>query len=263
MLWLIGGFLALWGLLAALLWAWAWGRPLLARRRARRAMARRLVDSLRSLYAGRHEYRVAEPARFSHLDLAWYEETSGFFESAGFRRLGDLENITINESPHAAGRTMLRYLSGAGGSILACLVHIVPENPPGAHGAKLVELTTRLADGGFLITSTAAQAGAMSFPPALRIDWQIGALPPALLAAHRNRLEKLLADHPETPVQPVDTLSQVIEGAHRIEDLKTEHRRGLGFVLSEEEIRKTLGHALPEAEIRKLKKEIDRFRVQS
>ena len=58
--------------------------------------ARQVRDQLEQLYASEHEYAVAHIEDFPDLDRAYYERATRTLEELGFRRLTDLEDLTLS-----------------------------------------------------------------------------------------------------------------------------------------------------------------------
>ena len=232
-------------------------------RHNRKQVARHLVETIRVHFSGRHEYRIADPARFPHLDHAFYKETARLFEGAGFRRLGDLENVSLNESPYGMGRTFIRSLSGDGGTIQAGIHHVVLTPPkPDTKELRTVDLSSDLSDGVVLATTNAALIVGVSQPPEIQTEQLPGTAPLDLLEIHRRRLSAYLTEHPEVAAKPVESLDQLLESIRRTEDSKAEHRRSLGGAgaLTLDELRHTLGDKFSEGELHELAKEIERLR---
>jgi hypothetical protein len=247
-----------------------WLVLVLLTRYQRKKGARRLVEHVRHVYGGRHEYRDADPARFPHLDLRFYDETARILEREGFVRLGDLEDVTINEAPDANAPVFIRGMSGDGGRIVAGIYHFRPTGwkvwlarlQGGGKQAKVVDFETHLSDGSCLTTSNATGARLISLPPQILVDYlPSGCAPLEVLEIHRRRLAGYLAEHPEAEVLPITTNEQAIEAAHRIEELKAEFRRSKGGILEAEEVVK-IGSEMTfgAGEARRLAKEIEKLR---
>lgn len=256
-----------WILGVAVIWAAVklWGLH------SRKKGAQQLVDLVRHLYSGRHEYRDADPARFPHLDLRFYDETARLLEREGFVRLGDLEDVTNNEAPGAVGVPLfIRGLTGESGRILAGIYHFrmmgwrawVVRLNGGAKSFKVVDFETDLSDGAFLMTSNATSARAMSLPPQILADYlPSGCSPLEALEAHRRRLAGYLAEHPEVQVQPITTTEQAIAVIHRIEDLKAEYRRSKGGIVEPEELVRAADQMIVGTEeARRLGREVEKLR---
>ena len=62
-----------------------------------KSAARSILENTKKIYAGPHCYRLVEAAEFSHLDLRFYENTMLEIEAQGFRRVADVENLTVKE----------------------------------------------------------------------------------------------------------------------------------------------------------------------
>lgn len=256
--WFLGAF-AVW--VAIELWAG----------HSRKKGAQQLTALVRHLYAGQHEYREADPARFPHLDLGFYDEAARLLEREGFVRLGDLEDVTLNEAPGSAGAPLfLRGLTGDEGRILAEIYHFRPRGwrswltriLGAGKPLKGVDLQTDLSDGAFLTTSNAASARAISLPPQILSDHlPSGCTPMEVLEIHRRRLADYLAEHPDVEVRPITTTDQAIALAHRIQDLKVEHRKSMGGIPTQEELVRAADQMIiGTAEARRLAGEIEKLR---
>jgi hypothetical protein len=242
-----------------------WGRH------SRKKGARQLVTLIRHLYAGRHEYREANPARFPHLDLEFYDETARLLEREGFVRLGDMEDVTNNEAPGGAGAPLfIRGLTGDGGRIIAGLYHFrmmgwrawMVHLLGGTKSAKVVDFETELSDGIFLTTTNATSARAISLPPQILSDHlPSGCTPLEVLEVHRQRLADYLAEHPEVEVRPITTTDQAMDMTHRIQDLKIEHRKSMGGIAAQEELVRAADQMIVgTGEARQLAREIEKLR---
>lgn len=238
---------------------------------SRKKGAQRLTALVRHLYFGRQEYREADPARFPHLDLQFYDAAARVLEGEGFVRLGDLEDVTNNTAPYSAGAPLfIRGLAGDGGRISAGIYHFRTllrrtwraRLLGGGKSAKIVDLETELSDGTFLTTSNAASARSMTRPSQILADHlPSGCTPLEVLEAHRRRLADYLAEHPDVEVRRITTLEQVLDQAHRISDLKAEHRRSLGRIVTQEELVGTADQMIVgTAEARRLAREIEKLR---
>lgn len=242
-----------------------WGRY------SRKRGARRLTAFVRHIYSDRHEYREADLARFRHLDLRFYDETTRLLEGEGFVRLGDLEDVTSNTAPYSAGAPVfIRGLTGDGGRIIAGIYHFrtllrktwMARLLGGGKSSKIVDFETELSDGTFLTTSNAASARSMTLPSQILADYlPSGCTPLEVLEAHRRRLADYLAEHPDVEVRRITTLEQAIDQAHRIGDLKAAHRRSLGGVVTQEELVGTADQMIVgTGEARLVAREIEKLR---
>jgi len=240
-------------------------------RHSRKKGARQLTALVRHLYAGRHEYREADPARFPHLDLQFYDETARLLEHEGFVRLGDLEDVTTNQTPGGVAFPLfIRGLTGDEGRILAGLYHFrtiwwktwQARLLGGAKSSKIVDLQTELSDGAFLTTSNATSARAIDLPSQIFSDHlPSGCTPLEVLEIHRRRLADYLAEHPEAEVRLITTMEQALDMAHRMHDLKAEHRKSMGGITAPEElVRMADQMTVGTAEARRLAREIEKLR---
>jgi len=254
------GLVALW--IGVDLWA----------RHSRKKGAKQLTALVRHLYAGRHEYREADPARFPHLDLQFYDETARLLEHEGFVRLGDLEDVTSNETPGGVGYPLfIRGLAGDEGRILAGLYHFrtilwkswQARLLGGAKSFKIVDLQTELSDGAFLTTTNATSARAIDLPAQIFSDHlPSGCTPLEVLEIHRRRLADYLAEHPGVEVRRITTTEQALDMAHRMQDLKAEHRKSMGGITTQEELVRAADQMIAgTAEARQLAQEIEKLRT--
>lgn len=238
---------------------------------SRKKGAQRLTALVRHLYAGRNEYREADLSRFRHLDLRFYDEAARVLEGEGFVRLADLEDVTCNEAPGGVGAPVfIRGLIGDGGRISAGIYHFrtllrktwQARLLGGAKPAKVVDFETELSDGTFLTTSNAASARSMTLPSRVLADHlPSGCTPLEVLEAHRRRLADYLAEHPEAEVRPVTTLEQALEMGHRMQDLKAEHRRSMGGIVTQEELVRAADQMIAgTGEARLMAREIEKLR---
>lgn len=77
---------------------------LVGRRALRRAVRERMV-----LYGRAHEWREASSLEYARLKLAFYDDCQADLEAAGFKVLGDIEDVTLaetRENPHTFRRVM-------------------------------------------------------------------------------------------------------------------------------------------------------------
>ncbi len=83
-----------------------------------RDAARKIKDNLEATYAPAHEYRVVKAEEFPWVDLRFYDRAASELEGLGFRRLGDVENLTLTRA-NPSLRTFIRILASPDGAVSA------------------------------------------------------------------------------------------------------------------------------------------------
>lgn len=204
--------------------------------------ARKIKDNLESTYVPTHEYVPASPGDFPGLDLAFYDRATADLEAAGFRRLGDMENLTLSRA-NPSMRTFIRILVSRDGTVGAgiydirlrgwarCLqgLGLLPKK------LSTVDLETEFPDGRFLVTHNSPQAALMKSPPQFDVEVhsaETGA--DALLEAHLERLRRRLAAEPAIAPCVVRTLDDALASQKRQDGIKHAFRRSVGWVTREE-----------------------------
>ena len=215
-----------------------------------RAGAAKLHAELSATYAGEHRFRIAEPADFPDVDPAGYRDVASRLSSAGFVRLGAIEDETVTEI-HPEHRTYAESHVAEDGSILASTYAI--------GGMQIVDLVTPLEDGRILMTTTAV-ADKLTPPPAvLKTVHAVGTPVEVLLADHR---ERLAAFRPAVRPVPVRTLEDALAAARHHSRVVADFRRSRGLVTEEEMLALASGEG-EEPTARRVFKEIQRLRREA
>ncbi len=215
---------------AALLWRWS------ARRQARR-----VLDQQKAIYSGKLEYAAARPADFPWLDAYYYEGMAAALAEAGFRAVGDFECLTLSRQ-FPALRTFLRCFIGDEGATMAAVYQIRLRGFPGLLGrlgllprvVRAVEFESEFVGGTFLSTNNLAGRNVFTECPGVETTQ----LPPAtswadVLAVHRQALWTAIREggrQPRLCAGPEDVLA----AQDRLHELKSAHRRAVGYVTREE-----------------------------
>src|SRR5260370_2707965 len=182
-----------------------------------RVVAVKVVERVGALCESHFEYAPVNAREFGHLDLSWYEASQRWLEERGFGWLGDEENLTFRRTSKG-NRTLLRTMLGRDGTWITYLYHFKPAGLAralAADGFRILELQTQFANGTFVCTSNAEEAGKLDSPPGvdpLR-------LPPtrslnAIVEPHAPRVNASLPPNPGVAALPTGSP----EDLHRAPD---------------------------------------------
>lgn len=201
--------------------AWFLGRV----RAACRDGAVKLRHELEATFRGEHSFAVVRKDEVPDLDETTYQALEARLFAAGFQYLGSLEDQTVSEiSPHH--RTRADCYANGDGSIGASIFLM------GGHA--ILEFSSRLDDGRFLVT-TNAEVNKLTPPPrVLRVDRAEGTNPDELLALHGERLRTLLSQDPALRVFPYRRMDDTIETARELSRIGAEYRQSIGYLTEDE-----------------------------
>jgi len=207
----------------------------------------KLFGNIKMLYQGPHEYREVSLEGFPHLDHGYYRRTAEALEALGFRRLGDVEDVTSSASGIALP-TLIRTMVSGDGKTVAGICWVKVPGPVGLllrlmgyNPAWSVDLETPLDNGHFLLTSN-AQVGALDWPPEIHSEFMPRDTEPRdLWARHGARLVEL--ERREPPVRGLVTvdLAESIRYQHQIEEIKARFRRKRPGLVSAQEMERLAG----------------------
>ena len=123
-----------------------------------------------------HEYRVVDGRAFRRVSQRFYRRTQAQFEALGFTLLGDIEDVTVNNS-RLKPRTFLRTMVDPFGTSVVAFYHIKPVlwmrivmflfGLP----SKAVEIESYTSDGGLYCASTARESFHFPRPPYMHWEW--------------------------------------------------------------------------------------------
>jgi hypothetical protein len=204
--------------------------------------AKKIHKQLEELYAGLHQFQEVTPREFPHIDTAHYDQCERWLAGQGFRKLGDIEDLTLSKV-YPELRTFLRVFVSHDGSIAAACYDI---NPRGwmklaqwvrlmPRNFRTLDLETEFINGAFLRTSNALGKQLMDAPPSISQNL----LPDTttfedLLNAHSSAIhEWRQADEGFAP-KLHRTLDDVIGMQHREQDITNAWRKEIGYVTPEE-----------------------------
>jgi hypothetical protein len=229
---------------------------LLGRRGAAVRGGSRLRDELDALFSGEHEYRDVSPADFPYADVAFYDRIQRELEGHGFRKVGDVEDLTLSRV-YPETRTFVRIMIDDAAVIRAGVFHLRPRGglmglvsalgvmPRHIH---VVELVTEIPRGRFLVTAPTRGLDRLDPPPEVAVE----RLPPRtstreLVEHHRRRLrEHFRTNTAHTPVT-VEDLAAVLASVQRGHVAASRHRQKIGR-LSKEELERMTGQPLDDDE---------------
>lgn len=202
--------------------------------------AQNALANMKLLYGDQHIFREVDPQAFRHVKHQYYAKTQTAFEQLGFQKLCDLEDVTVNQT--LALKTYIRALLSGNRTVAVGLYHM-----PSSLWQKLmkvlgwfpkqsffIDLETELADGAFLVTTTAKSS--LVFEQDSRLmqqacDSDVSAQ--VLLQSHQRRLEEYCSKHQTSPLQ-IQTVEDLINTQHRLQYLKNNHREKVGYLTTTE-----------------------------
>lgn len=203
------------------LWLWNLVRKALAVRGA----ARRILGSLRETFAAEHELRtVAELPDEARAPL---DEIAAALAPFGLQRVCDFEDADISRG---TGLSIPMRAFASPSEPIGALAYHHPQL-----GRTLLDVMTRLSDGRILTTTTAIEAAKLTNPAELeRHAMPAETTPSEAMSSHRRWLEQALAAAPAVTATSARTSDEVLADARRVQRLKHEHRKRIGWVTFEE-----------------------------
>ena len=207
--------------------------------------AREILALIAATYQPTHEYVPADARLFGHLDSRFYERTTRLLGSNGFRKLADIEDKTITNSPNGVLMPVLvRTMLSRDGTVLAGLYHPrikrlglrillwVFRKLPG----KVIDMETEFSDGSFVVTSNAVSAAAIELPTTLISAEFLPGTVTALAVFHRHaaRVAAHLVARPGVGTRAVSTLDELLASQNRMNAIKAAYRGEIGAVTKAE-----------------------------
>jgi len=246
-----------------LTWLLVMGGLYLWQRLSTRRAGGKLFGNIEALYKGPHKYREVSLEGFPHLDHGYYERLTAALEALGFRRLGDVEDVTSNASGIALP-TLIRTLVSGDGKTVAGIYWVTVPGPLGFLlrlmryiPARVVDLETPLDNGHFILTSN-AQAGGLDSPPEIHNEFMPRDTEPHdLWARHRARLVELERREPPIRGLPTADLAESVRHQVQIDEIKARFRRDRPGLLSTSELKRLAGRG-QKGEARRLHGEMQR-----
>jgi hypothetical protein len=228
-----------------------------ARHQAAVAGGQRVRDQLDTLYAGDHEYARVSSAAFPDADLAFYDSASAELEQLGFRRLADIEDLTVSRV-YPEQRTFIRVLTDQGSAVRAGVYHFRPRGGlvwilqllrQVPRHVRVVELVSEIPTGRFLSTSNTKGIDRLEPPPEVRVERFEAATPiSALVAHHQARLQQLVRTQPDRVPAQFVSYEDVLASVQRGNQVASRWRQKVGRLTRDELERMQGGRPLNDAE---------------
>jgi hypothetical protein len=240
-----------------LVWATAWAfiaviARLVARPDRGAALGgRRLRAELDALYGGEHEYARVSPAAFPDADMAWYDRATAEFEAKGWKRLADIEDLTVSRV-YPDRRTFLRVFVDGGGITRAAIYHIRVRGPgslwqmvsSAQRDLHLIEVVSEVARGRFLSTSNTRALDKLSVPKDYDVErLEQGTALAAVIARHHARLAEHIKRRGADAPAPQWSWEDVLASIQRGHIVIAKHRQAVGG-LSRDEVERFTGRPL-------------------
>ncbi len=236
----------------------------LNRRQAKtRVVAVKVVERVGALCESQFEYASVNAREFAHLDLSWYDASQRWLEERGFGWLGDEENLTFRRTSKG-NRTLLRTMLGRDGTWITYLYHFKPAGLAPAlatNGFKILELQTQFANGTFVCTSNAEEAGKLDSPPgvdALRLAANSSL--DAIVEAHAQRVSAALAANPSGAALRMGGLEDIHRAQNVLQGIKAAFRRDVG--ITKQELERLAGNRLGAQQIDALYSEVEKLHAE-
>jgi hypothetical protein len=228
-----------------------------------RVVAVKVVERVGALCESQFEYAPVNAREFGHLDLSWYDASQRWLEERGFGWLGDEENLTFRRTSKG-NRTLLRTMLGRDGTWITYLYHFKPAGLApalAANGFKILELQTQFANGTFVCTSNAEEAGKLDPPPgvdALRLPANSSL--DAIVEAHAQRVSAALAANPGVAALRMGGLEDIHRAQNVLQGIKAAFRRDVG--ITKQELERLAGNRLGAQQIDALYSEVEKLHAE-
>jgi hypothetical protein len=169
------------------------------------------------------------------MDIEALRAAEAAFAAAGFRHLGDFEDLT-SSATHPGMRAVCRVMGGDDWHVVATIGCFDVSRVRGA--ARLarvrwttIDLSTELSDGTLVVTVNDEMAASTGDAPTLRkYRYPPGTPPARLLAHHREHAAAALVERAGAAPRPLATLGDVLAAADREWERQRAHRRSRGYV---------------------------------
>jgi hypothetical protein len=228
-----------------------------ARHQAAVAGGQRVRDQLDTLYAGEHEYARVTPAAFPDADLAFYDGAGAELEALGFRRVADIEDLTVSRV-YPEQRTFIRVLTDEGCVVRAGVYHFRPRGGliwllqvlrQVPRHVRVVELVSEVPTGRFLSTSNTKGIDRLEPAPEVRVERLEAATSVAtLVTRHRERLQQQVRAQPDRVPSQFVSYEDVLASVQRGNQVAARWRQKVGRLTREELERMQGGRPLNDAE---------------
>lgn len=203
----------------------------------RRRAARKALVKSKAMFSGRMEFTEVSPSDFPWVDASFYDEVSARMADAGFRFVGDFESLTASRQ-YPGLRTFLRCFIGDGDATMAACYHVksrglmrvftlcrlVPKH------MRIIDFESEFTDHTFLTTSNSGGLNVFTDCPVITANQlAVGTPLDRLLAEHRQRIERILADRGVEPIR-LRTKEDMLASQDRRHALQSAQRKRAGYV---------------------------------
>jgi hypothetical protein len=204
--------------------------------------AHEILDLIEATYQPTHDYVVADPRAFRHLDIAFYDRIARLLASKGYRTVADLEDKTITNAPGVLMPVLLRTLLSRDGTVIAALYHPRIRSLGlrlliwllGKRPGKVIDFETEFEDGSFVATSNAKGADGIGVPPQISSAFIPSASLHELHQHHLVRVAAHRAARHDVAPRVMRDLAELIASQNRMNALKAAYRGEVGGVSKEE-----------------------------
>jgi hypothetical protein len=207
-----------------------------------------IQDSFKTLTKAQFEHAPADPRRYRHLDLAFYDGIQVKLEAHGYKHVGDEENLSLRR--RTVPRTFIRNLISRDNSTMAMLYHFKPGwmlGVLGAKEAKALDLESWFSNGCFVCTSNAELAGKLDSPPEIdALHLPAATTWDRLLETHTSRVSNYLAAHPGSAAVQLKGMPDVRRAQDAQQRIKADFRKNRG--LSKPELERIAGQSSQEVD---------------
>jgi hypothetical protein len=228
-----------------------------------RVVAAKVVERVGALCESQFEYAPVNAREFGHLDLSWYDASQRWLEERGFGWLGDEENLTFRRTSKG-NRTLLRTMLGRDGTWITYLYHFKPAGLApalAANGFKILELQTQFANGTFVCTSNAEEAGKLDPPPGVdTLRLPANSSLDAIVEAHAQRVSAALAVNPGVAALRMSGLEDIHRAQNVLQGIKAAFRRDVG--ITKQELERLAGNRLGAQQIDALYSEVEKLHAE-
>lgn len=209
-----------------------------------RSAAEGINELQKGMYSGAHEFRHVDDTALKGLDASFYGRATAALKGLGFRRMGQVVDVTAERvTPWA--RAVIRCFLDETNTVMAAIYDVEMRN--GISGDfRTIDLETELSDGRFVATCNAPEAAKASDFPGIHRRFFSRDVPIAdLVEHHRQFVRECQSARQGISAEPVVITSFEAYRASqdRMQILKSKHRNSAEYDPAEE-IQRVMGHPL-------------------
>lgn len=208
-------------------------------------VARRIIKGRQLFVSEKIEYAPADPASFSWVDRDFYYAVTEFMAGAGFRCLGDYENLTVSKA-NPESRVYQRFFLSSDGLACGSCYHLQLRNwtaelirkyrPDHSDilDHKICEFGTEFEGGVFLCTTNAKLAGCLTQVPGIHYDFLAEEMPwRDILSRHLESMRNMIEEQKLDPVK-MESIEDLIASGNREQAIKAAFRKKNGVATGDE-----------------------------